>query len=104
MHSNNGFNSMLTTTPDLTRRTPEAEGFYNVKTGDYVNMHIGRPVVIGRNNPHNAGITLEYARHGGRTWQIVSYHKSIAEAITAFRNLDSGKDSDPTHYRILMEG
>lgn len=89
---------------DLTRRTPETEAFYNVKPGDYLNLHAGRPAVIGRNNPHNSGITLEYSFYGGRTWQIVSFHGSIAEALTAFRNVGSGKDTDPTHYRILMEG
>lgn len=94
---------MLTSSEALTRRTPEAETFYNIKPGDFTNFHEGRPVVIGRTGTGNYGTSLEYSFYGGRTWGIVSFHTTIAEALDAFHNLPLGKDRDPQHYRILKE-
>ena len=94
---------MTTTTPDLTRRTPEAETFYSIKDGDYANFHAGRPVCVGRECTGQSGISLEYSHTGGRAWHIVSFHESIAEAIDAWNALPCWKDRDPLHYRILQE-
>lgn len=87
----------------LTRRTPEAKAHYNIKGNDYANFHVGRPVVIGRSNTGHYGTSLEHSPTGGRNWQIVSFHVTVAEALDAFRDLDLGKDRDPLNYRILKE-
>jgi hypothetical protein len=94
---------MTTATQDLTRRTPEAETFYNIKQDDYANFHEGRPVVMGRTNTGNYGTSLEYSFYGGRNWGIMSFHTTVAEALDAFSNLALGKDRDPLHYRVLKE-
>ena len=49
------------------------------------------------------GTSLEYSFHGGRTWGIMSFHVTVAEALDAFAGLGLGKDRDPLHYRILKE-
>lgn len=94
---------MTTTSPDLTKRTPEAEMFYNIKDGDYANFHVGRPVCVGRECTGQSGVTLDYSPTGGRNWQIMSFHETIPQAIDAFHSLPAWKDRDPLHYRILQE-
>lgn len=94
---------MTTATETLTRRTPEAEVFYGLKPHHYATFHIRRPVIMGRPNPHNIGVSLEYSKTGGHAWQIVSCHDTVFEALEAFSALPLGKDTDPRHYRILKE-
>lgn len=94
---------MVTAPETLTRRTLEAERFYNIKPGDFASFHVGRPVVIGRTGTGNYGTSLEYSFYGGRTWGIMSFHTTVAEALGAFEDLGLGKDRDPLHYRILKE-
>lgn len=97
---------MLTTTPDLTKRTPEAEAFYNIKANDVTNFHVKRPVIMMRSGTGQYGISLEYSHCGGRGWHIMSFHETIFEALEAFaaiRDGIGGKDRDPRHYRILKE-
>ena len=87
----------------LTRRTPEAETFYNIKQDDFASFAKDRPVVMGRTNTGHYGTSLEYSPTGGRNWQIVSFHTTVAEALGEFRDLPTWKDPDPLHYRILKE-
>lgn len=94
---------MITASETLTRRTPEAEAFYNIKAADFASFHEGRPVVIGRSGTGSYGTSLEYSHCGGRNWQIMSFHVTVAEAMDAFRDIGLGKDRDPQHYRILKE-
>ena len=94
---------MMTAIETLSRRTPEAESFYNIKAEDFASFHEGRPVVIGRSGTGSYGTSLEYSYGGGRTWHIMSFHVTVAEALDAFANLGLGKDRDPQHYRILKE-
>lgn len=101
-HNNNGFNAMIET-PLLTRRTPEAEAFYNLKAIDSAWFHLGRPVIIGRCDTGHYGTSLEYSHSGGRNWQIMSFHETVFEALAAFAALGLSKDRDPQHYRILKE-
>ena len=106
MHNNNGFNAMLETAPDLTRRTPEAEIHFNIKAHDYASFHVGRPVVMMRSGTGHYGTSLEYSHSGGRNWQIVSFHETVVDALMAFSEIAHhglGKDRDPLHYRILKE-
>ena len=87
----------------LTRRTPEAEKFYNIRNDDFASFADDRPVVMGRTNTGHYGTSLEYSPTGGRNWQIVSFHTTVAESLDAFRDLPTWKDLDPLHYRILKE-
>ncbi len=105
MHSNNGFNSMLTTTPDLTRRTPEACLHFNIRPTDVASFHVDRPVLVMRSGTPGSqrGITLDWSPTGGRNWQVMSFHESVADAIRAFHTLPPSKSRNPLHYRILHE-
>lgn len=87
----------------LTSRTNESEAYYNIKAMDAAFFHPGRPVIVGRSGTGHFGISLEYSHSGGRNWQIVSFHETVAAAIDAFRDLGLGKDRGAQHYRILKE-
>lgn len=94
---------MTMTIETLTRRTPEAAAFYNIKAQDFAKFHTRRPVIILRSGTGHYGTSLEYSHSGGTNWQIVSFHETIFDAMEAFAALGMGKDRDPIHYRILKE-
>lgn len=93
-------------TIELTRRTPEAEKHFNMQPFDVAFFHPSRLPVIMRSGSKHVGISLEYSHSGGRNWQYVSFHESVAKAIDKFAEIRTGiggKDREPTHYRILCE-